>query len=113
MFPFIVLLQIMALLAPIIGKEKTGEFFLDKFLELCTSEHYEVRKMCAIYCPHLCKVMGIEISEQYLVSCIWIDSMVMSSLAISQKKRKKEEKLNVSWIKIKLTVIQIIHKTNI
>lgn len=63
----------MALLAPIIGKEKTGEFFLDRFLELCTNERYEVRKMCAIYCPHLCKVMGIEISEQLLVSlCVFV-----------------------------------------
>lgn len=57
----------MALLAPIIGKEKTGDFFLEKFLELCTNERYEVRKMCAMYCPHLCKVMGIETSEKHLV----------------------------------------------
>ena len=57
----------MALLAPIIGKEKTQEFFLDTFLKLCTHENYDVRRMCAIYCPHLCKVLGIEISENYLV----------------------------------------------
>lgn len=58
----------MALLAPIIGKEKTEEFFLDRFLELCKSENYDIRKMCAIYCPHLCKVMGTEISEKKLVN---------------------------------------------
>lgn len=60
----------MALLSPIIGAEKTGEFFLDKYLELCTNENYDIRKMCAVYCPHLCKVMGVEISERYLV-CIY------------------------------------------
>lgn len=60
-------LQIMALLAPIIGKEKTGELFFDRFLELCVNDRYDVRKLCATYCPHLCKVMGIEISEKYLV----------------------------------------------
>lgn len=57
----------MALLAPIIGKEKTGELFFDRFLELCVNDRYDVRKLCATYCPHLCKVMGIEISEKYLV----------------------------------------------
>lgn len=57
----------MALLAPIIGAEKTREHFLDKFLELCTNENYDVRKMCAVFCPHLCKVMGIDISEENLV----------------------------------------------
>lgn len=57
----------MALLAPIIGAEKTREYFLDKFLELCTNENYDVRKMCAVFCPHLCKVMGVEISEKNLV----------------------------------------------
>lgn len=57
----------MALLAPIIGAEKTCEYFLDKFLELCTDENYDVRKMCAVFCPHLCKVMGIEVSEKHLV----------------------------------------------
>lgn len=60
-------LQIVALLAPIIGAEKTREYFLDKFLELCTNENYDVRKMCAVFCPHLCKVMGIETSEKFLV----------------------------------------------
>lgn len=59
--------QIMALLAPIIGAEKTREYFLDKFLELCTNENYDVRKMCAVFCPHLCKVMGIDVSEKHLV----------------------------------------------
>lgn len=58
----------MALLAPIIGPDKTKELFLEKFLELCTNENYDVRKMCAIYCPHLCKVLGIKISEECLVS---------------------------------------------
>ncbi|XP_031633416.1 serine/threonine-protein phosphatase 4 regulatory subunit 1-like isoform X2 [Contarinia nasturtii] len=58
---------IMALLAPIIGADKTREYFLDKFLELCTNENYDVRKMCAVFCPHLCKVMGIEVSEKHLI----------------------------------------------
>lgn len=57
----------MALLSPIIGAEKTREYFLDKFLELCINENYDVRKMCAVFCPHLCKVMGIEVSENHLV----------------------------------------------
>lgn len=60
--------QIMALLAPIIGAEKTKEFFLQKYLELCVNEHYDVRKMCAVYCPHLCKVLGRQASEEYLVN---------------------------------------------
>lgn len=59
--------QIMALLAPIIGAEKTIHYFLQRYLDLCTSENYDIRKMCAIYCPHLCKVVGIDVSEKYLV----------------------------------------------
>lgn len=58
----------MALLVPIIGADKTREYFLDKFLELCTSEIYDVRKMCAVFNPHLCKVLGVEVSEKQLVS---------------------------------------------
>lgn len=58
----------MALLVPIIGADKTREYFLDKFLELCTSEIYDVRKMCAVFNPHLCKVLGVDVSEKQLVS---------------------------------------------
>lgn len=64
-------MQIMALLAPIIGAEKTKEFFLQKYLELCVNEHYDVRKMCAVYCPHLCKVLGQQSSEEYLVNIMF------------------------------------------
>lgn len=66
------LFQIMALLAPIIGAEKTKEFFLQKYLELCVNEYYDVRKMCAVYCPHLCKVLGQQSSEEYLVNIFFI-----------------------------------------
>lgn len=61
----------MALLVPIIGADKTREYFLDKFLELCTSEIYDVRKMCAVFNPHLCKVLGVEVSEKQLVRVIF------------------------------------------
>lgn len=59
--------QIMALLAPIIGADKTREHFLDRFVGLCTNDSYDVRKMCAIFCPHLCKVVGTEATEAHLI----------------------------------------------
>lgn len=62
----------MAKLAPIIGKEKTERYFLNRFLEMCTDEVYYVRRVCVANFPVFCKVLGAEFTQNVLVSKIWI-----------------------------------------
>lgn len=62
----------MARLAPIIGSEKTEEFFLDRFLEMCVDDIYYVRRVCATNFPVICQVMGPDITETRLVSFFFI-----------------------------------------
>lgn len=58
----------MAQLSIIIGKECTEEFFLTRFLDMCTDPICYVRRACAQYFPIICQVMGNDKTELELVS---------------------------------------------
>lgn len=60
------------MLAPIIGKEKTETYFLNRFVEMCTHNANLVRKCCAESIPVFCQVMGTQITENQLVSFLFL-----------------------------------------
>lgn len=59
--------QLMKLLAPIIGPEKTDKFFIDRIIALANHPVFYVRKCIVEYMPVFCQVMGQEFTETRLV----------------------------------------------
>lgn len=60
----------MKLLAPIIGPQKTQEFFIVRIIALASHHVFYVRKCVAEFIPVFCQVMGQEFTESTLVSDI-------------------------------------------
>lgn len=51
-----------------IGDKLTEKFFLDRFLELCKSEGFYVRRVCASIMGEFCTIMSKETVQNKLVS---------------------------------------------
>lgn len=60
--------QLMTKVSPYIGDELTEKLFLDRFLELCTSESFFVRRVCASIMGEFCTIMSDETVHNKLVS---------------------------------------------
>ena len=58
----------MSKMAPLVGKDITERVFMPRFAELCTDAHFHVRKVCAANFGDLCSVVGMQNTEEYLVS---------------------------------------------
>uniref|UniRef100_A0A336M0L6 CSON009591 protein n=1 Tax=Culicoides sonorensis TaxID=179676 RepID=A0A336M0L6_CULSO len=58
---------IIAKIAPIIGQQKTYDLFYSKFIEICKSSVYFIRKHCAKVFPILCEVLGTATSEEKML----------------------------------------------
>ncbi|XP_063702550.1 serine/threonine-protein phosphatase 4 regulatory subunit 1-like [Culicoides brevitarsis] len=58
---------IIAKIAPIIGQQKTHDLFYAKFIEICKSHVYFIRKHCAKVFPILCEVLGTATTEEKML----------------------------------------------
>ena len=64
-------------MAPLVGKDITERVFMPRFAELCTDAHFHVRKVCAANFGDMCSVVGMENTEEYLVSLLQYSEILM------------------------------------
>ncbi|KAJ6642331.1 Serine/threonine-protein phosphatase 4 regulatory subunit 1 [Pseudolycoriella hygida] len=60
-------IELMASLSPIIGKEDTEKYLLDRFCDLCENEVYSIRRWCADYMPVFCYILCQTITENRML----------------------------------------------
>ncbi|XP_035712717.1 serine/threonine-protein phosphatase 4 regulatory subunit 1 isoform X2 [Folsomia candida] len=60
--------QFMSKLAPLVGKDITINWYLDRFCHLCHDKLFQVRKVCASSIGEMATVVGINLTEHVLVS---------------------------------------------
>ena len=63
-------LQLMSKMAPLLGRDVTERVFLKRFSQLCASNMFYTRKVCASHIGDFCAVVGKEQFEKVLVSTL-------------------------------------------
>jgi serine/threonine-protein phosphatase 4 regulatory subunit 1 len=58
----------MSKLAPLVGKDITIKYYLDRFCHLCADALFQVRKVCAMSIGDIAAVVGTNLTEKILVS---------------------------------------------
>lgn len=61
----------MSRLAHFLGRDVTERVFLQRFLQLCSSSMFYIRKMCAASFGDFCAVVGTEAYEYNLVGILF------------------------------------------
>ncbi|XP_071445780.1 serine/threonine-protein phosphatase 4 regulatory subunit 1-like isoform X2 [Hetaerina americana] len=61
--------MLMSKIAPLVGREKAMELFLDHFVALCSDPAVFVRTVCAANFGDFCTLMGTEVTERVLLPC--------------------------------------------
>ncbi|XP_046390430.1 serine/threonine-protein phosphatase 4 regulatory subunit 1-like isoform X2 [Ischnura elegans] len=61
--------MLMSKIAPLIGREKAMQLFLDHFVTLCSDQAIFVRTVCAANIGDFCTLMGTEVTEHVLLPC--------------------------------------------
>lgn len=52
----------------LVSKDVVEKLFLPKFCELCSESMFHIRKVCATSIGEMCRIVGPQLAEQYLVS---------------------------------------------
>lgn len=60
----------MSRIAPLLGRDVTERVFLRRFSQLCTSNMFYARKVCASHIGDFCAVVGKEEFERVLVGVL-------------------------------------------
>jgi serine/threonine-protein phosphatase 4 regulatory subunit 1 len=61
-------LQLMSKMAPLLGRDVTERVFLRRFSQLCSSNMFYTRKVCASHIGDFCAIVGKDQFEKVLVS---------------------------------------------